>query len=584
MYNRWVWNFFIKNYGKELQFSDLEVCPKYDRSGDVGSKLSKEWDKEILKVKKGRNASLLLAIHRVFGLEYALHGILLTFSQGILPIFQTVVMGWLVKELADIDKEQTRGAGDSVLDPMKHRTYMYGTILVLLQGLFILLVHPYYFNSFRIGMDIRVACCHLVYRKSLRLSKTSLAQTTIGQIVNLMSNDVNRFDWLMIYPHFVFIGPLMTIIVTLILYYMEQFGNECLPGIAILVLYIPFQSILGKVFTNLREKTAILTDERVRITNEFVKAIKVIKMYAWEEPFCKMISDARKKEVQMIKSASFLRGLNLGLFFVATKVIMFIMLFLYVGNGKLLNSSSVFVAMSLINQLRSAVCLYVPYAVSTGAEAYISIRRIQQFLLLGEFESVKQEEEEKEKNDSTHLEPIVELKNVTTSYYPDIEDEEVLTNVSLVAHPGELLAVVGQVGSGKTSVLMTILGELSITSGSMIKTGIVSYASQEAWIVPGSIRDNITFGSKMNPRKYERVVQVCALERDFTLLKHGDKTIVGDTGLSGGQKARVNLARALYHDADIYLLDDPLSAVDAAVATHIFDQAIRGYLKHKIVT
>ena len=529
-----------------------------------------------------------MAIHRVFGLKYAIYGVTLTFSQGAVPIFQTVVMGWMVKQLAEIDKSKAAGASDQVLDGMKMQTYLYGVYLMILQATMTLLVHPYYFSTYRMGMDVRIACCHLVYRKSLRLSKASLAQTTIGQIVTLISNDVNRFDWLLNYPHFLLIGPLMTVVTTLILYYWEAFGNECLPGIAILVLYIPFQSILGRLFTNLRVKTASLTDERVRITNEFVKAIKVIKMYAWEEPFCKMISDARKREVEMIKRASFLRGLNLGLFFVATKVIMFIMLFLYVGDGKLLNSSSVFVAMSLINQLRSAVCLYIPYAVSIGAESLISISRIEKFLLLHEYESTrdaKTGDDEASVPGSKKLnhDPRVELKNVTASYYPDCEDDEVLSNISLVANPGELIAVVGEVGAGKTSVLMTILEELPIVSGDMVRTGRVSYAPQEAWIVPGSIRDNITFGSKMDPRKYEKVVQVCALERDFTLLKHGDKTIVGDTGLSGGQKARVNLARALYHDADIYLLDDPLSAVDAAVATHIFDQAIRGFLKDRIV-
>lgn len=277
--NRWVWNFFIKNYGKELKISDLESCPKYDKSGTIGQKLSKEWDKEIEKTKSGKNASLLAAIHRVFGLEYAIHGFILIFSQGVIPIFQTVVMGWLVQRLAEIDKNDGKTLQE--LDDMKFQTYMYGLYLVMLQAVYVLMVHPYYWSAFRIGMDVRIACCHLVYRKSLRLSKAALAQTTIGQIVNLMSNDVNRFDWLLIYPHFIVIGPLMTIATTLILYYLEEFGNECLPGIAILILYIPFQSVLGKVFTTLREKTASLTDERVRITNEFVKAIKVIKVSSY---------------------------------------------------------------------------------------------------------------------------------------------------------------------------------------------------------------------------------------------------------------------------------------------------------------
>ena len=145
---RWVWSFFIKNFGKEVTVTDLEKVPKRDESGTLGQKLSKEWDKELVKQRSGKKkqASLLAAIHRVFGLEYALHGIALTFTQGLLPILQTLVMGFLVQQLADISEKNAEGPE---LDRLKNWTYIWGGILVFLQGLMVLLMHPYFFNSFR---------------------------------------------------------------------------------------------------------------------------------------------------------------------------------------------------------------------------------------------------------------------------------------------------------------------------------------------------------------------------------------------------------------------------------------------------
>lgn len=164
-------------------------------------------------------------------------------------------------------------------------------------------------------------------------------------------------------------------------------------------------------------------------------------------------------------------------------------------------------------------------------------------------------------------------------------DKNILENISFNAKKGELTVIIGSVGSGKTSLLMTILGEMPIVSGKVKVKGRISYVSQEPWIFSGTVRQNILFGSDFDELKYKRVIFVSALEEDIRLLPFGDNTLVGERGvaLSGGQRARVNLARALYSEADCYLLDDPLSAVDSVVAKHIFDECINGYLKNKCV-
>ena len=390
-------------------------------------------------------------------------------------------------------------------------------------------------------------------------------------------------------------------------------------------------------------------------------------MYAWEVPFSKLVDEKRREEVAMIKKASYLRGLNLGLFFVSTKVILFVILFLYVAKHMTLSSDLVFIALGLINQLRLAVCLYVPYAVSFGAEAFVSLDRIKEFLLLDEVEEgnnanepligneinepligneinepiigneinepiigneinepiigneinepiIKKGkiggQEVNEQNSLSKEEVIVSFRKVSANYKhnqnQDSKDhskdhsghskdhsqqsdrkqdgDNILTDIDFEVKSGELLTIIGTVGSGKSSILMTVLNELPLISGQMVIKGKIAYAGQEAWTVPGTIRDNIVFGSEFSQAKYDEVIQVCSLDRDLELFPDGDRTHVGDTGLSGGQRARVNLARALYADGcNIYLLDDPLSAVDANVASHIFEEAIRKYLREKLV-
>lgn len=429
-------------------------------------------------------------------------------------------------------------------------------------------------------MRMRIACCNMMYKKSLKLASSAFLETTVGQIVNLLSNDVNRFDQALTWPAHAVAGPICTIVVMWLLW--EDLGIWNVAGIAILLLYIPLQSVMGKMFSKLRAATAKLTDERVRLMNEFIPAMRVIKMYTWEKPFAKLVDQARKREVAKIRQSSILRGINLGMFWVSAKVILFVMLLLFVNDNGLMTAKLVFVAMALINQIRLSMTLFLPYAISTGAEAYISIRRIQKFLLLPEVEQSSKLDKTSFPNRASDAQ--ISLKSVVAKW-SEKEETPTLQNVSCKIKPGNLMVVVGPVGCGKSSLLMTMLGEIPILSGNVEVRGKVSYASQEPWSFSSSVKDNILFGSEFDEEKYKRVLNVAALERDMKILPYGDKTIVGERGvsLSGGQRARINLARALYCDADIYLLDDPLSAVDASVAKHIFNKSIKNYLKKKIV-
>uniref|UniRef100_A0A671RWA8 Multidrug resistance-associated protein 4 n=1 Tax=Sinocyclocheilus anshuiensis TaxID=1608454 RepID=A0A671RWA8_9TELE len=438
-----------------------------------------------------------------------------------------------------------------------------------------LLHHLYFYHVQRAGMKIRIAMCHMIYRKALCLSATAMGQTTTGQIVNLLSNDVNKFDELTIFLHYLWMGPLQAAAVIGLLW--QEIGASCLAGMAVLIFLMPLQTMFGKLFSKYRSKTAAFTDSRIRTMNEVVSGIRIIKMYAWEKPFAALVNDVRRKEISKIMSSSYLRGLNMASFFMANKIILFVTFTVYVLVGNKISASRVFVVVSLYSAIRLTVTLFFPAAIEKVSESAISIRRIKKFLLLDELVKSHVPLTQEDKKEAS-----VEIQDLIC-YWDKSIDAPTLQNVSFTVKPGQLLAVIGPVGAGKVSHIKLILSFHFSSFGVVKVKGELTYASQQPWVFPGTIRSNILFGKELQPQRYESVLRACALKRDMELLPDGDLTVIGDRGatLSGGQKARVNLARAVYQDAYIYLLDDPLSAVDAEVGRHLFEQCICGILKDK---
>ncbi len=203
--------------------------------------------------------------------------------------------------------------------------------ICLLLVINVIVSHPYFLSTYRHGMQVRIAVSHLIYGKLLKLNNSSLNQTTVGQVVNLLSNDVNRFDWSLVFTHYLIVGPIQMCVVTALLW--NQIGISCLSGIIVLIFYIPIQAFMGHLFSKLRNKTALLTDERIRIMNEIIAAIRVIKMYVWETAFSKLVEKWRIREISNIKKSMFFRGINLALFFISSKLIAFICLIVFLISG-----------------------------------------------------------------------------------------------------------------------------------------------------------------------------------------------------------------------------------------------------------
>ncbi|ODN02105.1 Multidrug resistance-associated protein 4 [Orchesella cincta] len=580
----WLLGFFRLGSKRDLELSDLYRLESENKSENLGNRLAKAWREEISgteqwksmnKAKNPKNPSLLKALVKVFFWQYAVLGLIAFFEECVLKIAQPIFLGLIIQYCAG-EFEDPYG-------------YIFAGGLLLASALYTAHHHPYFFFTQHCGMQIRVATSSLIYRKSLKLSQAAIGKTNVGQMVNLLSNDVNRFDLCVGFLHYLWIAPFQLGLVTYILWDYLGFGWTCLPGVAVLVLFVPFQSQMGRLFGKLRLQVAERTDRRVRTMSEIVNAIRIIKMYAWELPFAKLVGEAREDEISCIRKTAILRAINLSCYYISSKVVVFLTLLTYVLMGNYLNAEKVFVTLSLYNNVRLIITLFFPNAITCLAEALVSIRRLQNFLMMEERNVTPQAIQPLHdlKSDQVgHKQPKTEIGVTVSNLYARWnKDADMLTLdcINLTVKEGQLAAVVGSIGSGKTSLLQALLHELPTTAGSLKINGKLAYTCQEPWIFSGSVRDNILFGLDYEYDRYHRVIQACALSKDLTLLPFQDQTLVGDRGtsLSGGQKGRINLARAVYADADIYLLDDPLSAVDAEVAKHIFENCINGLLKEK---
>ncbi|KZC06945.1 Multidrug resistance-associated protein 4 [Dufourea novaeangliae] len=583
----WVLRTFWIGFRKELEIEDLYRPLKEHKSSILGARISKAWEEEVQAYKKRKlnserkeNASkaydvkknvkkpsLTKVLAKCFGLKLLIYGLLLAVMEICLRLSQPMFLGLLIRyynqtkikhyvpvhsvllsrshNSSDSHVHENEDATRSVLQPLflgrllkyyssdeitKSEAYLYATGVILCSGLIIFVLHPYMMAILHMGMKMRVACCSLIYRKALKLSRTALGETTVGQAVNLLSNDVNRFDVSIIFLHYLWIGPLETIIIMYFMY--REVEVSAVIGVATLLMFIPLQGYLGKKSSVLRLKTALRTDERVRLTNEIISGIQAIKMYTWEKPFSALVDKARRKEISVVRGTSIIRGVTMSFIIFSTRMSLFVTILAYVLFDRKITAEKVFMLTAYYNILRQTMTVYFPQG--------------------------------------------------NAKWLMD-EEEETLKNINIKVKRGELLAIVGQVGAGKSSLLNVILKELPVHAGSMKINGKLAYASQEPWLFAGSVRQNILFGKKMDQFRYDRVVKVCQLKRDFSLLPYGDKTIVGERGisLSGGQRARINLARAVYSEADLYLFDDPLSAVDAHVGKHMFEECVDKYLRGK---
>ncbi|KAG0272417.1 Multidrug resistance-associated protein 1 [Linnemannia exigua] len=394
-----------------------------------------------------------------------------------------------------------------------------------------------------------------------------------------MSTDVARIVEAVTNFHFLWSAIVETTLI-LALAFPTVGWAAALTAVILVLVVLPVQIYLGGLTSNIQIEQTAITTERVHLMSEILTAIKLIKFYAWETPFQEQVNQVRAKELALFKRNLQVKAINMAVVFALPVIVAVSSLAVYNKRRTgLIDSSVVFTALSIFNTLRYPF-LMLPIAVKSTSGARLALRRLDDFLTQPEVEPLK------EYSVSEGGDTAIELIDGEFTWDGD-DNGPALQDINLKVKRGEVVAIVGDVGSGKSSFVAALLGQIRQTgSGPKLKLyGKSSYVPQEAWLNNLTLRENIVFGKDFEEERYNTTVKVCALERDLTLLAHGDQTEIAERGtnLSGGQKQRVSLARAVYHKSDVILMDDPLSAVDQNVGKHIFDQCIRGYLAGRTV-
>ncbi|XP_078692715.1 multidrug resistance-associated protein 1-like isoform X6 [Branchiostoma floridae x Branchiostoma belcheri] len=453
--------------------------------------------------------------------------------------------------------------------------YVYAVLLLLVAIIQSLVLHQYFHGCFVMGMRLRTVIISAVYKKSLVVTNEARKSSTVGEIVNLMSVDAQRFMDLCTYLHMIWSAPFQ---IAVSLYFLWQtLGPSILAGLGVMILLIPINAVMANKTKQLQVKQMKEKDSRIKLMNEVLNGIKVLKLYAWELSFKEKIEKIRSKELQILRNTAFL---NAGASFTWVCAPFLVSLttfavYVMVDERNILDAEKAFVALSLFNILRFPLNM-LPNLITSMVQARVSLQRLENFLGHDELDP---------NNVDRHVlrGPPIAIEDGTFSWGKT--EDPILKDINFAVPDGSLVAVVGQVGAGKSSLLSALLGEMEKQHGYVAVRGSTAYVPQQAWIQNATLRDNILFGKRLNNCHYKEVLEACALGPDLEMLPGGDLTEIGEKGinLSGGQKQRVSLARAVYSDSNIYYLDDPLSAVDAHVGKHIFDNVIgpNGILKGK---
>jgi ABC-type multidrug transport system fused ATPase/permease subunit len=459
--------------------------------------------------------------------------------------------------------------------------YLYAVVLfssVLIQTL---MHRQNIFRSARVGARIRNSLIMIIYSRSLSLKSSSWEEMNIGQTINLIANDASKFEE--VCANFAYLCEGLTemvIIFILLCWIVQPIPTLC--GFAIFPFFILVQLYFSRKFGQYREIIAKCTDKRIQAFSEFIHGCNVIKMYNWEKLMEDRLIKMRENELGNIRRISRFRALNMTQFFISTSFLALTTFGSAWLLGYPLNAANTFPVLSFFSLMRVNVMYYLPLAIEKLGEAKVSAKRIDLFMRMTikpQYQSLSSASPINQQQKGN-----ISMTNASFSWHNEIP---CLSLVNLSIKQGTFVGIVGPVGSGKSSLLAAILGEMNLISGeSLTNDSSFSYANQSPWILADTFRNNILLNRPFDEQRYRNTIYACCLDIDLSLVgSSGDLTVIGEKGvnLSGGQKARVSLARALYADADIYLLDDPLSAVDSKVATQIYKRCIGAdsLLKHK---
>ncbi|KDQ12205.1 hypothetical protein BOTBODRAFT_57028 [Botryobasidium botryosum FD-172 SS1] len=472
--------------------------------------------------------------------------------------------------------------------------------LYAMQEIASLCSNMYFFQAMTTGFLVRTSVVSCIFRKSLRLSGRSRIEHSTGQITTLISTDASRLDSAASQFHGIWTG-LIQITLGMILLIINM-GYSALVALAVLILATPIQAVIVRRMMDTRRGAVKITDKRVRLVQEVLQGIRLLVLFGWQGPYAERIVGLRKAEITRIKSMASYRGIMFSLVYFVPILAAILSFITYSLTKHSLEPAIVFSSLQYLNVIRNPMFM-VPLISSAVGDAHVAIGRISKFLTAEEMEGdypIDQGSDlavqldgdftwektgpstmtdstgkpivptSKSSSPKDKKEPMKGEKDSEADSPPPFQ----FTDIHVTIPRGKFVAIVGKVGSGKSSLLQAMAGEMRKVWGEIVFGGSVAYVAQSPWIQNMTLRENVVFGQHDDEDRFREVIQACALQPDIDMLPDGEATEIGERGvnLSGGQKARVSLARAAYYNADVLLLDDPLSAVDPHVSKHIVDK------------
>lgn len=604
---------------RPLQLTDCGKPAADERASATYVRFQKLWEDEV--DKEGiKDASLHKVIIAFVGKIPILWCLLFTAIQTGFKLGIPLLSKRLIQSLEGMDPLERKYEWCLVVSLL-----MFPLIGGFFEGMQMLMAHRY---SKRIYGALTTA----VFYKAMTLSSHARNQASTGRIVTLMSNDAGTTMEQVLHQTLPVFVALPQFIIVAILLGLEM-GVSLLAGLGLVFFSVPFSLVVFGKVAYFTQRYSVLMDNRMKLVNDFLSGIRVVKAYAWERTFVKMLAECRVKEVRMIRSHGYWTMVGLSSLFMQIPMLMQLITYsVYTWLGGEVTASRLFTAMQFFQMLNQPL-MSIPTALTALSNYSVAVERLGSFLKLHEVTidpdderletpapaggnaieirsaefawapeeleawqtelpenkvekaaaaklSAKKAEEEKAEGKGEEETQALELATTTST-----KSAFTLKDISMSVPHGSLVGVAGPVGSGKSSLLEAVLNEMHKLAGTVAVRGRVAYASQQAWIRNATLKENVIFHAPWDEAWYQTVLNASALIDDIRIMPDGDMTEIGERGinLSGGQKMRVGLARALYARSDIILLDDPLAAVDTHVADHIFQEAILKVLKGSTV-
>ncbi|KAL6144938.1 hypothetical protein ACLB2K_055628 [Fragaria x ananassa] len=559
----------VMNHGvtKQLEFEDLLLLPTDMDPCSCHDALFSCWKSQL---SDSPDPSLFRAICSAYGWPYVRLGLLKVLNDSV-GFAGPLLLNKLIRFLQQ---------GSQNLDG-----YVLAVSLGLISIFKSFLDTQYTFHLSKLRLKLRSSIMTVIYHKCLCINLAERSKFTEGEIQTFMAIDSDRIVNLSNSLHDMWSLPLQIGVALFLLYTQVKFAF--VSGLAITIALIPANKWISTLIARATVKMMMQKDERIRRTGELLTYIRTLKMYGWELLFSSWLMETRSSEVMHLTTRKYLDAWCV--FFWATTPTLFSLFTfgLFTLMGHQLDAATVFTCVALFNTLISPLNSF-PWVINGLIDAVISVRRLSRFLSCSERKSKLEKTSDSSPHFSNDLseftfEDMAVVFDDSSCSWSSSDEKElnlVLNHVTLGIPKGSFIAVIGEVGSGKSSLLNSILGEMQLVHGSVYSCGSIAYVPQVPWILSGTVRDNILFGKQYDPKRYSDTLEASALDVDISIMVGGDTAYIGEKGvnLSGGQRARIALARAIYNGSDMFILDDVLSAVDARVARCILYNAILGPL------